>query len=92
MNTTSLRFGTRTIVIFSLLALPAGSLACGAAPGSPEDGVDPSASPTSPGKPALAAADVDAAAPVADTTEELDDPSSGAAPAPTARREPLQKF
>lgn len=92
MNTTSLRFGTRTIVIFSLLALPASSLACGAAPGTPEDGVDPSASPAPSGKAALAAADADAAAPVADTTEELDDPSSAAAPAPTGQREPVQKF
>ncbi|HEY3821568.1 MAG TPA: hypothetical protein VGL81_30585 [Polyangiaceae bacterium] len=81
---TTIRFGARTIVLVSLLALPAGSVACGAAPGSPEDGVDPAASSADPvEKPALAAPDFDAAPP-ADTEEPTgalpDAPSPGPGP------------
>jgi hypothetical protein len=78
MNTTTLRFGTRSFVIFSLLALPAGSIACGAAPGTDDEGVDPSASATAPTeKTTPATTDTDAAAPDDEPTGVLPDPTSG---------------
>ncbi len=92
MNTTSLRFGTRTIVIFSLLALPAGSLACVATAGTPDEGADPSASPADPDdKLAATTADTDSAPPIEQPTGELDDPSTASPAPPAGYRGPRQK-
>jgi hypothetical protein len=79
MKTTTVLFGTRSLVIVSLLALPAGSTACGAAPDPGNDGVEPSASAAMPTeKTPLTSMDGDAAPPSEEPTGELpDQPSPG---------------
>ena len=77
MNTTTLRFGTRSFVILSLLALPAGTIACGAAPTGASEDVDPSTSAAAPSlRTTPAPADTDAAAPEEEPTGELPDQPS----------------
>ena len=75
MNTTTLRFGTRSFVIVSLLALPAGTLACGAAPGAADEEVDPATSAAAPSIKTWPT-DSDAAAPAEEPTGELPDQPS----------------
>ena len=77
MKTTTVHFGTRSFVIFSLLALPASSIACGAAPGTADEGVEPSTSAATPTeKTPLAATGSDASAPSEEPTGELPDQPS----------------